>query len=73
MQEVKRSLDDLLLSDRARLNGLMRKIHQRIHDRQPADRLLAQLKEHHARALRKTEQRARVKLDIAYPDILPIS
>jgi ATP-dependent helicase HrpA len=73
LQEVKRSLDDLLLSDRDRLNGLMRRIRQRIHDRQPAERLLAQLKEQHARALRRTEQRAGVKLEITYPEILPIS
>ena len=50
LQAVKHSLDGLLLRDRAQLNALMRRVRQRIHDRQPADKLVSKLKNVHINA-----------------------
>ncbi len=73
LRKVKQSLDSLLLRDRAQLNGLMRRVRQRIHDRQPAEQLVEKLSRVHLQSLKRAEQRAAVKLTLNYPDILPIS
>lgn len=73
LQAVKRSLDGMLLRDRAHLNSLMRRVRQRIHDRKPADKLVGKLKDTHLHALQRAQKRAAVKLQFDYPDILPIS
>jgi len=73
LQEIRPSLADVLLRDRARLNALMRRIRQCIHDRKPADKLTAKLKDEHAHALERAQKRAVVQLKLDYPEILPIS
>jgi len=73
LQTVKQSLDGLLLRDREHLNTLMRKVRQRIHDRQPADKLVAKLQQAHFQALQRAQKRSAVKLRFDYPDVLPIS
>jgi ATP-dependent helicase HrpA len=73
LQTVKRSLDGLLLRDRAHLNALMRRVRQRIHDQQPANKLVKQLKDVHIQALKRAQKRADVQLKLDYPEILPIS
>jgi ATP-dependent helicase HrpA len=73
LQTVKRSLESVLLRDRAHLNSLMRRVRQRIHDRQPADQLIGKLQEAQIQALQRAQTRASVKLKLDYPEILPIS
>ncbi|MBT8043170.1 MAG: DEAD/DEAH box helicase, partial [Pontiella sp.] len=73
LSTVKQSLDGLLLSDRARLNALMRRTRQRIHDRKPADQLTVKLQDEHARAVQRAKKRAVVRLKLDYPDSLPVS
>lgn len=73
LRDVKQSLDGLLLRDRAELNALMRAVRRRIHDGQPADRLIGKLQRCHARALKCAEARADIRLQIAYPPMLPVS
>ncbi len=51
----------------------MRRVRQRIHDRQPADKLVAKLKDVHFQSLQRAQKRAAVKLKLEYPDVLPIS
>ncbi len=73
LQTVKQSLDGVLLRDRARLNSLMRRVRQRIHDRQPADKLVEKLKSAYFEARGRAQKRAGVQLKLDYPEILPIS
>ncbi|WP_168442022.1 ATP-dependent RNA helicase HrpA [Pontiella desulfatans] len=73
LQKVKRSLDGVLLRDRAYLNSLMRRVRQCIHDGKPADKLVAKLRDAHAQALERAQKRAAVQLKCDYPDILPVS
>jgi len=73
VQTVKESLDGLLLRDRAHLNALMRRVRQRIHDRQPADKLINQLEEVHVQSLQRAKIRKAVEFKLEYPDSLPIS
>ncbi len=73
LQTVKQSLDGLSLRDRAHLNALMRRVRQRIHDRQPADQLIARLKDIHVQSLQRAQKRTDVRLKLDYPDMLPIS
>ena len=73
LQTVKQSLDGVLLRDRAHLNSLMRRVRQRIHDNQPADKLVGKLKDAHFQALERVQKRAAVKLKRDYPDALPVS
>ena len=73
LQQVKQSLDGLLLRDRAHLNALLRRVRQRVHDRQPAEQLVEKLKSVHLQSLQRAQRRATVVLKLEYPDILPIS
>jgi ATP-dependent helicase HrpA len=73
LQAVKRSMDGVLLRDRAHLNSLMRRVRQRIHDNQPADKLIGKLKDAHFHALQRAQKRTAVKLTLDYPEILPVS
>ncbi|MCF7816250.1 MAG: ATP-dependent RNA helicase HrpA [Kiritimatiellales bacterium] len=73
LQEVKQSLDGLLLRDRAHLNSLMRRVRQCIHDGQPSDKLAAKLKDVHVQSLERAQKRATVQLQLDYPENLPIS
>ncbi len=73
LQTVKRSLDTLLLRDRAHLNALMRRVRQRIRDGQPADKLIEKLQDVFDLSLQRIQKRASVKLKLEYPDLLPIS
>lgn len=73
LQQVKQSLDALLLRDRAHLNVLMRRVRQRIHDRQPAEQLVEKLRSVHLQSVKRAQRRAAVQLTLDYPDILPIS
>jgi ATP-dependent helicase HrpA len=73
LHTVKRSLDGLLLSDRSHLNALMRRVRQRIHDREPADQLVKKLRDAHVLSLERAQKRAAIKLHLDYPEILPIS
>ncbi|HSR88079.1 MAG TPA: ATP-dependent RNA helicase HrpA, partial [Pontiella sp.] len=72
LQQVKLSLDGLLLRDRAHLNALMRRIRKCIHDRKPADKLAAKLKDVHRQSQDRAQRRAAVQLKIDYPENLPI-
>ena len=73
LQTVKQSLAGLLLRDRAHLNSLMRRVRKCIHDREPADKLAAKLKDAHLQSLERVQKRAAVQLKRDYPDNLPIS
>ncbi|MEI6890830.1 MAG: ATP-dependent RNA helicase HrpA [Pontiella sp.] len=73
LQTVKKSLDGVLLRDRAHLNSLMRRVRQRIHDNQPADNIASKLKAEHFQSLERAQKRAQVELTLDYPEILPIS
>jgi ATP-dependent helicase HrpA len=73
LNTVKQSLDGLLLRDRGHLNALMRRTRQCIHDGKPTDKLITKLKDVHAQSLERAQKRAAVKLNLDYPEILPIS
>ena len=73
LRTVKQSLDGLLLRDRARLNALMRRVRQRIHDRKPTGQLAERLRNLHIQALENARVRAETRLEIDYPQNLPIS
>ena len=73
LRAVKDTLDRVLLRDRNHLNGLMRKVRQRLHDGKPADQMLEKLRAEHINALKRAQVRAGVTLKLDYPDILPIS
>ena len=66
-------MERLLLRDRAQLNLLMRRIRQRIHDRQPTDRLVEKLTALHIQSMQRAQTRAAVQLKLDYPDVLPVS
>ncbi len=73
LHTVKQSLPDLLLRDRGHLNGLMRRIRQCIHDQKPSDKLVAKLQDIYSKAEERAQKRAGVKLELNYPENLPIS
>lgn len=73
LQTIKQSLDDLLLRDRARLNGLMRKIRQLLRENKPTEKLIDKLTQQHAEALQRAQQRADIELKTTYPKELPVS
>jgi len=73
LADVKKSLDRLQLQDRAHLNSLMRRIRQRIHDGQSADKLIDKLKDIQSQAMRRMHLRANVQLKLDYPENLPVS
>jgi hypothetical protein len=73
LHTVKKSLDGVLLRDRAQLNALMRRVRQHIRERKPADQIVEKLKASHNAALQRAQKRAAQKLTLNYPDMLPIS
>ncbi|MDF7822572.1 ATP-dependent RNA helicase HrpA [Pontiellaceae bacterium B12227] len=73
LQTVKKSLDGVLLRDRAHLNSLMRRVRQCIHDNKPSDQLAAKLKDAHFQSLERSKKRSSVELKLDYPEILPVS
>ena len=73
LQDIKQSLDGVLLRDRAHLNSLMRRVRQRIREHKPAEKIVEKLKEVHFSALQRAQKRAAVDLTLDYPDQLPVS
>ncbi|MBN2704785.1 MAG: ATP-dependent RNA helicase HrpA [Pontiellaceae bacterium] len=73
LHTVKKSLDGVLLRDRAQLNSLMQRVRQRIREQKPSDQIVGKLKAAHISALQRAQKRADQKLTLDYPDLLPIS
>ncbi|MBN2685049.1 MAG: ATP-dependent RNA helicase HrpA [Pontiellaceae bacterium] len=73
LHTVKKSLDGVLLRDRAQLNALMQRVRQRIREQKPTDQIVEKLKAAHTSALQRAQKRADQKLTLDYPEMLPIS
>ena len=73
LKTITESLDTLLLRDRAHLSGLIRRIDQRIKNRQPVDKLVESVIAAHEQAVQRAQKRAGVSLSMTYPENLPIS
>ena len=73
LHTVKKSLDGVLLRDRAQLNSLMQRVRQRIREQKPTDQIVEKLIAAHISALQRAQKRADQKLTLDYPEMLPIS
>lgn len=73
LHTVKKSLDGVLLRDRAHLNALMQRVRQRIREQKPTDQIVEKLIAAHISALQRTQKCADQKLTLDYPEMLPIS
>ena len=73
LHTVKKSLDGVLLRDRAQLNSLMQRVRQRIREQKPTDQIVEKLIAAHTSALQRAQKRADQKLTLDYPEMLPIS
>ncbi|MDF7798298.1 ATP-dependent RNA helicase HrpA [Pontiellaceae bacterium B1224] len=73
LQTVKQALDGVLLRDRGHLNALMRRVRQRIHDNQPAEKIVSKLQSEYFQSLERAKKRLAVELKLDYPEILPVS